>query len=141
VEKQVARKWYWWLWLSPLVTLLLLGWLATLLEEMAVTPLTILGSALPHLILLVPALNKKNEFVRWHGRQALLLAGLRTLVPLVFVAVFGSSGKFELLAVPILVLIWSLGTVISQVQASRGLCALMRWFGRADAQPAYWRAK
>jgi hypothetical protein len=140
LERQKARNWYWWLWLSPLVTLLTLTWLVTLHPEAAVTPLAVLGSALPHLILLVPALNRKSAFVRWHGRQALLLAAARTAVPIVFVAVFGSEG-LALLAVPILIAVWAIGTVRGQLQAARGLCALMRWFGRAEAQPAYRRAE
>ena len=104
MEKTTARNWYWWLWLSPVVTLLALAGLATLYRPPAVTPLSVLGSALPHLVLLVPALNRKSAFVRWHGRQALLLAAVRTVVPLVFVAVFGSEG-LALLAVPVLIAI------------------------------------
>jgi len=135
LETQTARNWYWWLWLSPLATLLALAWLMTLHPEAEVTPLAVLGSALPHLILLVPALNRKSEFVRWHGRQALLLAAVRTVVPLVFVTAFG-SGSLVLLAVPILIVVWAVGTPIGQRQAARGQCTLMRWFGRAEAQPA-----
>jgi len=119
--------------------LLTLVWLMTLHPEGALTPLAVLGSALPHLILLVPALNKKSAFVRWHGRQALLLAAVRTVVPLAFVAAFGSGG-LALLAVPILIVVWAVGTLIGQRQAARGLCTLMRWFGRAEAQPGYRRA-
>jgi hypothetical protein len=140
VEKRTARNWYWWLWLSPLVTLLTLFWLMTLHPEAAFTPLAVLGSALPHLILLLPVLSRKSEFVRWHGRQALLLAGVRTVVPLVFAALFGSQ-SYSLLAVPILIAVWAIGTARGQLQAARGLCALMRWLGRAKEQPAFRRAE
>jgi hypothetical protein len=140
VETQTARNWYWWLWLSPLATLLTLAWLMTLHPEGAINPLTILGSALPHLILLIPALKGKSAFVRWHGRQALLLAAARTVVPLAFVTAFGSEG-LALLAVPILFVIWAIGTLRGQLQAARGFCDLMRWFGHADAQPALKRAE
>jgi hypothetical protein len=139
VEKRTARNWYWWLWLSPLVTLLTLFWLMTLHPEAEFTPLAVLVSALPHLILLVPALNRKSEFVRWHGRQALLLAGVRTVVPLLFAALFGAE-QVSLLAIPILIAVWAIGTARGQLQAARGLCALMRWFGRAGEQPAFRRA-
>jgi hypothetical protein len=139
VEKRTAQNWYWWLWLSPLATLLALAWLVTLHPEGAVTPLAVLGSALPHLILLVPALNRKSAFVRWHGRQALLLAAVRTVVPLAFVLAFGSEG-LALLAVPILIAVWAIGTLRGQLQARRGLCTLMRWFGRAELQPNFERA-
>ena len=141
MEKRTARNWYWWLWLSPLVTVLSLAWLATLYQEPVATPLSVLGSSLWHLILLVPTFNRKSEFVRWHGRQALLLAGVRTVVPLGFVLAFGSSGPLLLLAIPILVVVWLAGTLRGQIQAARGLCWLMRRFGRTDAQPALMRAE
>jgi hypothetical protein len=103
--------------------------------------IAVLGSALWHLILLLPALNKESEFVRWHGRQALLLAGVRTVVPLVLGGVFGFEldwwgGYYEfraLSSVPILVLVWFFGTLWGQRQATRGDCSLMRWLGRAEA--------
>jgi hypothetical protein len=140
METQTARNWYWWLWLSPVATLLALAGLATLYRPPAVTPLSVLGSALPHLILLVPALNRKSELVRWHGRQALLLAPVRTVVPLAFILAFGSEG-LALLAVPILIAVRAIGTLRGQLQAARGKCSLMRWFGRADAEPALKRGQ
>lgn len=86
------------------------------------------GSALWHLILLFPALNKESEFVRWHGRQALLLAGMQTAMLFVFVF-------FNLLAL-ILIAIWFFGTLWGQRQAIRGDCSLMRWLDRAEALPS-----
>jgi hypothetical protein len=85
-------------------------------------------------------LNRKSEFVRWHGKQALLLAGVRTVVPLGFVLGFGSSWNLAW-GLPILIVVWFVGTLRGQSQAARGLCSLMRWAGRGDAQPAYKRAE
>ena len=136
MEKEIARNWYWWLWLSPLVTALTLAWFATLYQEPAVTPLSVLGSSLWHLILLFPTFNRKSEFVRWHGRQALLLAGVRTVVPLGFVFGFGTDDP-ALISIPVLIAVWFFGTLWGQRQAARGKCGLMRWFGRADAQPSH----
>jgi uncharacterized membrane protein len=136
VEKRTAANWYWWLWLSPLLTLFALLGLVALYQGPGTAPIGVLGSSLLHLILLVPALNKKSAFVRWHGRQALLLAGARTTVPLVLALIFGISWHLAwglILVVPL----WLAGTLLSQLEARRGLCWLMRRAGRADEQPAY----
>jgi uncharacterized membrane protein len=158
LEKRKARNWYWWLWLSPLVTVpsLIFLWLCEPgyelvcggsrrgcdrdLAERVDILIAVLGSALWHLILLFPALNKESEFVRWHGRQALLLAGVRTAVPLVFVLVFGNEDEV-LFFVPVLIAVWLFGTLWGQIQAARGNCSLMRWFGRAEALPSRVRAE
>jgi hypothetical protein len=155
VEERTARNWYWWLWLSPLITIPTFFFLAEVvfwegprslifvvdyrLGRRAYL-LALLVTSLWHLILLVPALNAKSEFVRWHGRQALLLAGVRTAVPLLFVLAFGRSWRLAW-GLPILVAVWFSGMLLSQREAARGLCGLMRWFGRAEAQPAYKRAE
>lgn len=89
----------------------------------------VLGSALWHLILLIPASNKERPFVRWHGRQALLLAGMRTAVPLTFGLAFGLSGQVYL-AIPLLLAIWLSGTLWGQRQAAGGDCSLMLWSGQ-----------
>ena len=104
-EIRTAKNWYWWLWLSPLLTLpaaavaalniyngigreLACGYGAystyfrcdyTLRHRVSLIP-AFLISALWHLLLLIPARDGR-VFVRWHGRQALALAGLRTAVP------------------------------------------------------------
>jgi hypothetical protein len=116
-----------------------LTWLVTQQEEPVVTPLAVLGSSAWHLILLFPAFDRKSAFVRWHGRQALLLAGVRTAVPLLFVLAFGRSWHL-VWGLPILVAVWFAGTLLAQREAARGLCSLMRWCGRGEAQPAYRRA-
>lgn len=156
-ERQTARKWYRWLWLSPLLTFPTLilsnplmdnlfydqfcsqGWQNCAFDFEIIYRLSgvivILGSSLWHLILLIPARNKESLFVRWHGRQELLLAGLRTTIPLIFALAFGGYGFGFYLSVIILIPIWLFGTQWGQRQAARGDCSLMRWTGREDALP------
>jgi uncharacterized membrane protein len=143
-----AGKWYRWLWLSPLFTLptlllLSLGeyghdlvcprpgpcnWQAAGVMDLCIG---VLGSALWHLVLLVPILDREHPFVSWHGRQALLLAGARTVLPLVLALIPGVDVGF-LLVLPINLAIWFLGTRWGQRQAARGECSLVRWCGRGD---------
>jgi hypothetical protein len=147
-ERKTARNWYFWLWLSPMLAVptvvsIYLGlsyleyemyrqeyhfglpWLATLSAA-------IFGSAAWHLILLIPALDKR-PFVSWHGKQALLLAAIRTALPLFFGIVFGEETGFLLVILPLLV-VWFFGTLWGQLEATRGKCTLMRWFGRGGRQ-------
>ena len=70
----------------------------------------------------------------WHGRQALLLALLRTSVPIFFVLFVGDP-IIVLISLLLLIPIWLVGTLWGQNQAGRGDCSLMRWTGRADALP------
>ncbi len=146
-KARTARNWYWWLWLSPLLTipsLLILylsdpgyGWFCAgawrtcdwAAAERATILAAILGSALWHLVLLIPALNKENPFVRWHGRQALLLAGVRTAIPLSFGLAIGVDDG-ALLFIPVQLVVWFGGTLWGQLQAARGDCSLMRWVGQ-----------
>ena len=152
MDRKRARNWYWWLWLSPLLTAPTLGLLYGLVSEMlwtlvgpmrpgsvavvsniverAAILVAVLGSAAWHLILLVPARDKDYALVRWHGRQALLLAGVRTAVPAVLGLLIGGNGA--LLSIPILLVIWLGGTLWGQRQAARGKCSLMRWFGQEE---------
>jgi len=69
--------------------------------------------------------------VRWHGRQALLLAGVRTIVPLGFGLAFGDDYG-ALLFIPVQLVIWFGGTLWGQLQAARGKCSLARWFGQEE---------
>jgi hypothetical protein len=151
MQRLRAKKWYRWLWLSPLLTLptlIILMWF----QPWYVLPVPfyddwrfvmifwILGSALWHLILLVPARDREAPFVRWHGRQALLLAGVRTAVPLAL----GMAYPWEiemLLAVPLLIVVWFAGTMWGQRQAARGDCSLMRWAGHDEELLALQRAE
>lgn len=157
MERRKARNWYWWLWLSPLLTLPTLAALFlseigfALLSESgsrwgsaayddpgyydicyrATILIAVLVSALWHLILLIPASDKAHPFVRWHGRQMLLLAGVRTAIPLAFALGFGEDSQ-ALLAIPALLLLWFGGTLWGQRQAARGDCSLMRWLGQEE---------
>lgn len=155
MEIQTARKWYRWLWMSPLLTvptLLILffaidslvydlvcpqGWQSCSYDYrvryLLSAPIAVLGSALWHLVLLIPARDKESTFVRWHGRQELLLAGLRTAVPLASIVVFGGNEAF--FSIIIMIPIWLFGTLWGQRQAARGDCSLMRWTGKADFLP------
>ena len=151
MDRKRARNWYWWPWLSPLLTvptlLLLYGIVSALVWGLAVPSrpgggaaihyaiveraailIAVLGSALWHLVLLVPARDKKNAFVRWHGRQALLLAGVRTAVPVALGLLIAGYGP--LLSIPILLAIWFGGTLWGQLQAARGNCSLMQRLGQ-----------
>ena len=149
MERKKARNWYWWLWLSPLATIPTLAflWSQDLGYELVcrggwrscdwaaagrVTILiAVLGSALWHLVLLGPIRNKESLFVRWHGRQALLLAGVRTIVPLGFGLAFGIDYE-ALLLIPVQLVIWFGGTLWGQLQAARGKCSLAHWFGHEE---------
>jgi uncharacterized membrane protein len=140
-ERRIARNWYWWLWLSPLLTMptLLFLFLAFAYagQDHVGGSIAVLGSALWHLVLLIPALNKRSEFVRWHGRQALLLAGAMTVLLLVFafdsgaIPLYGTADDLLYFAFAV----WFFGTLVSQRQAARGDCSLMRCLGRAEALP------
>jgi len=143
-ENQIASDWYIWLWVSPLLTIPTLGILLgfALASENNVgnvqilLPLAVLGSALWHLILLYPALKGRTEFTCWHGRQALILAGVRTLVALLAVTPAGAGNyAFTAFGVPILILLWLVGNLWGQGQARRGDCALMRWTGHGAGLP------
>ena len=152
-EVLTAKKWYRWLWLSPLITIPTIFFIFFNLRE-ALTRLicgqpwcgsawesdladwwsfaAILGSALWHLILLVPARNRQSEFVRWHGRQALLLAGVRTAIPLAFLVAYVVASLdllSVLLSILVLVPVWFFGTWWGQREAGRGECTLMRLTG------------
>jgi hypothetical protein len=150
-EQRVARDWYWWLWLSPLLTLPTAVMVALnvydgigrdlacgarsqgyyrcdyeLLTKVSLV-LAFVVSALWHLLLLIPARDKRI-FVRWHGRQALALAGLRTAVPLLITLVSQDESHF-LLAIPLLIVIWFAGNWWGRWQAKVGRCSLMHWAG------------
>ena len=154
MEIQTARKWYRWLWLSPFLTIPTLvivymlcqpigqqiicpqGWSNCNYEAVeSLTELIAVGvSSLWHLVLLIPATNKQYPFVMWHGRQTLLLALLRTSVPIFFV-LFARDPIIVLLSLLLLIPIWLVGNLWGQNQAGRGDCSLMHWTGRADSLP------
>ena len=149
MERKKARDWYWWLWLSPLFTIPTLGFFLSQgigydlvcrwgwqtcdwgLAGRVTILIAVLGSALWHLVLLRPIRNKESLLVRWHGRQALLLAGVRTVVPLGFGLAFGDDYG-ALLFIPVQLVVWFGGTLWGQLQAARGDCSLARWFGQEE---------
>jgi hypothetical protein len=154
MESRKARSWYLWLWFSPLFTLPTLAVIALIdpgrswicrggawssCDSELATRLTILAaifvSALWHLIILMPSLNKKEIFVRWHGYQMLLLAGLRTLIPAIILGFYVTDGS-ALISFLLLVAVWLFGTGQGQAQAARGECSLMRWMGQEALLPS-----
>lgn len=153
-EKQSAKNWYLWLWLSPFLTVptavyIFSPILSSLfynlfcpggwgdcnrgLVDRLTLSMAILGSAIWHLILLVPAFGEKSEFVRWHGRQALILAGVRTAVPLGLALIWGENALF--FGVILLIAIWFAGNLWGEGQAKSGDCSLARRYGREEALP------
>ena len=148
-EIKRATHIYRWLWLSPVLTVpaglfvyinirasVVCG-VHALSCELAYTIALLAalsGSALIHLVHLPSALDKTSEFVRWHGRQALLLAAVRTAIPLASIVIFGPL-EGVLLAIPVLMLVWLIGNAWAQSQAASGDCALMRWAGHGAGLP------
>ena len=142
MEREQASKWYRWLWWSPFVTiptLVFIGGIVFLItwDEGIALPVGFLGSSLWHLILLKPALDQDSKFVRWHGRQALLLAGLQTAVLLGSISGYLNDYFYTngLCLVAVVIMVWLFGTLWGQNQAKRGDCSLARWFGHADELP------
>ena len=74
---------YRWLGWSPLLTIPTLFILLFSFYDSGVF-VAVLLSALWHLLLLQYTSKTQSTFVRWHGRQALMLAGIRTAIPLLF---------------------------------------------------------
>lgn len=152
-EVKLAKEAYGWLRLSPLITVFtfVLVFVAAysslpsdnselytshpgLFSFYIPTAIAILGSALWHLRLLSFIRNRDSDFVRWHGRQALLLAGIRTATCLLFLAIDAVSG-YALFYWVILVLIfmWAFMSSWGNRQVEMGTCALALWFGREVA--------
>lgn len=149
-ELLAAKNPYPWLWLSPILTVatliltdsvgnLVCGLTCGLglrcnnvLVGRAILLAAVVLSALWHLVLLGWARDHR-VFVRWHGRQALALAGLRTVVALSAVFLPSPYG-----ALPILITIWLVGNLWGQRQVGLGDCSLARWTGHAEELEA-WR--
>jgi hypothetical protein len=151
-EWLAAKSPYVWLWLSPILTVPTLlitdsfgellysltcggAWRCNnIIVQRAIRLAAVALSALWHLILLTWARDRRI-FVRWHGRQALALAGLRTAVALL--AEFLPS---PYAALPILIIIWLVGNLWGQAEVRLGECSLMRWTGHAEELEA-WRCR
>lgn len=140
-ERKIARNWYFWLWLSPLLTIPTLiivffisaNWSYRFASELLCFLFAVLGSALWHLILLIPIYDD-DRFIRWHGFQALSLALIRTAIPL-FAGLISDLDTGTLLAIPFLLVVWFFGTLWGQLEANRGKCTLMERFGSKEKQP------
>ena len=130
MNKDAAHNWYRWVWFSPLTTIPTLAYFY--LGEGEDFSLAIFLSAGWHLVLLIPSLNKEDKFIRWHGRQARLLAGLRTLTALIF----SEALFFNTL---LLVTIWFFGTRWGQKQAKLENCSLVRWVLKAQPITTVWK--
>jgi hypothetical protein len=148
-----ALRPYSWLWLSPVLTvptLLVIDVGGTLVHELIgglvwrsnnrsvgemIPFAAVVLSALWHLILLSWAFDCR-VFVRWHARQALAVAGLRTAAALLAVRLVGGA----LSAFPVLIMIWLVTNVWGRRQVRLGECSLMHWTGQADELEA-WRRR
>jgi len=148
-EIKTAKDWYNWLWLSPMLTIPTLIFVYIRLENIiwssslddiqwtfiVIGLVSVLVSGLWHLILLIPAVRGGTEFIRWHGKQALLLAGVRTLLALTIAGSLEISSSFGVLSFITLYMVWLIGNIWGQGQARRGDCALMRWTGHGGSLP------
>ena len=149
-----ASTWYLWMWLSPFLTIPTLVFIYLNLQSMSYDLIcpngysncnydlvfkvevlaALLGSSMWHLVLLIPSLDRKEEFVRWHGRQMFILAGIRTAVPVILVLAIGDFPSL-LISMVALIIVWLAGNLWGQNQAKRGDCSLMRWTGREELLP------
>jgi len=150
-----AKSLYAWLWVSPVLTLPTLLFLTSIslfhsstypsaydpsavlqqrIFAVVAASAAVLGSGLWHLILLFWALDQRSEFVRWHGRQALLLAGARTALALVVAVLISlDQGTAATLTSLILLALWLVGNLWGRGQATAGECSLMRWTGHTPS--------
>ena len=140
-ERKIARNWYFWLWFSPILafpTSIVLGFFAYAIfahGAMDYSPfwvaIPVFGAALWHLILLIPAMDKKRPFVRRHARQAMLIVAVRTFFLFILAyALFEEHWTMVLVLPPLA--IWLFGTLWGQLEANRGKSTLDKWFGRRE---------
>jgi hypothetical protein len=152
-EKQIAKGAYSWLRGSPILTVFTFYFLISLdlgsgsCEAFSCSRNTsdfinfligILGSSLWHLLLLQYVNNKESDFVRWHGRQALALAGIRTIVPIAFLSVdyaLESDGCLFAWVIPVLIILWLVNTPWGNRQVDGGICWLAQRMGRMVTPP------
>ncbi len=129
-EKQIAKGAYRWLWISPFLTVPTYFFLSAVGFDEGIA---ILLSALWHLLLLQYINNKEGDFVRWHGLQAALIAGIRTLIPILFLIINGSG--FGFVSILLLIIVWAIATPWGNKQAERGDCTLAKWMGNTVTPP------
>lgn len=97
----------------------------------------VLGSALWHLTLLQYVNNKESDLVHWHGAQALLIAGVRTLIPLLSLVIGFFLGSIDLscsLSFIGLFIIWAIVPQWGNRQVERGECILAQHMGKTVNQ-------
>lgn len=165
-ELQAASDMYRWLRISPIFTvfsMVYLWWTESgydilcrglfrcdddLWEWIPIASAIMLPS-LWHIVLLVQVLGQKRAFARWHGWQALMLAGIRTAIPLCFVLAdlwirtndarngIYRSGYHDIYrgAFPFLFIAYFVGNTWGQTQALAGDCWLMRIRGLEKELP------
>jgi len=138
--KQKVESVYRWLKWSPLLTVATLYILMFSFGFVYSFPyVAVFGSALWHLVILGYA-RDPHPFVQWHGRQGLLLAGVRTL--LAFWAVgpwMDQEGEFFYWLF-FMGAIWFFGNRWGRNQVEKLDCWLMRKGGQAAALEAFARA-
>lgn len=141
-EKKVARRVYWWLLLSPFVTVpcfgsqvLTLHWSATVGNRV--------WAALVPLIFHIPllfGLRSSSRFVQRHTQQAFILIALRAGMATISV----NLGPYPLDGVGLWLYffgngaLWLLGSLWGLRQATRGDCWLMRRRGEGGELPRPW---
>ena len=133
-EDRLAKAAYNWLKASPFVTVLTLFIVVSMDIGSAVCNrelfvcrgvdsayinfgLGVIVSSLWHLLLLQYVNNKDSEFVRSHGRRALMQAGIRTAIPLFGILadfLTGAEGAIACWIIPILLIMWSVNAATSK---------------------------
>lgn len=145
-EIKNAKDIYLWLWIAPLLLLFFApfayGFVSMLIPRNVNWVWSLAGTALVlgfvHLWLLLPAIVAKSEFVSWHAWQALLIAGVQSLIlpiSLIADAARGGSIGFACLGGLAALLVWLVSTLLGRNNAARGECALMRWLGHGAMLP------
>lgn len=118
---------YRWLWWSPILTVPTAAVLLFSFYPGYGYPILI--SALWHALFLRKAfVGKHDPFVKWHARQALLLAGIRTLIAFAFVSTDTFGWLFVLIA------LWFFGNIWAGSMAKRGDCWLWGMWNAGEFQ-------
>lgn len=134
MQRSEAIKIYNWLWFAPFVTVPTIIFLSIVFYFMFDNGFVgaFLVSSGWHLVLIVQVLQQQDKYVRWHGKQALVLAGFQTTVPLFYIVSYLTENmdEFELFGFIFpLGIVWLFGTLWGQGQAKQGVCTLMKLFG------------
>jgi len=140
-EKKVARRVYWWLLLSPFVTVPCFG--SQVLTLYSATVGERVWAALVPLIFHIPllfGLRSSSRFVQRHTQQAFILIALRAGMATISV----NLGPYPLDGVGLWLYffgnggLWLFGSLWGLRQATRGDCWLMRRRGEGGELPRPW---